>query len=91
MERVRVSAAALWGRDRMALAARPGRALASNEKAVNVRRELAARWPDAYSHEFENSLRMVAWLEYGDYPAKRRRRSVAGDNVIFSVIRAFHI
>jgi hypothetical protein len=63
--------------------------MASVEKAVNVRRELAARWPDAYSHELENSLRIVAWLEHGDYPAKHRR-SVARDNMILSVIQTFH-
>lgn len=31
-----------------------------------MRRELAARWPDAYKHELEQSLRVVAWLEQGE-------------------------
>jgi hypothetical protein len=38
-------------------------ALAAIEEAVTVRRELAARWPDVYQQELEQSLRVVAWLE----------------------------
>jgi hypothetical protein len=38
-------------------------ALAAIEEATSIRRELAARWPDAYQHELEQSLRVVAWLE----------------------------
>jgi hypothetical protein len=41
-------------------------ALAAIEEAVTIRRELAARWPDAYHHELEQSLRVAAWLEHGD-------------------------
>jgi Tetratricopeptide repeat len=38
-------------------------ALAAIEEAVGIRRDLAARWPDVYQHELEQSLRLVAWLE----------------------------
>jgi hypothetical protein len=38
-------------------------ALAAIPEAVTIRRELAARWPDAYHHELEQSLQVVAWLE----------------------------
>jgi hypothetical protein len=38
-------------------------ALAAIEEAVTVRRELAARWPDAYEQELMQSLQVVAWLE----------------------------
>ena len=41
-------------------------ALAAIEEAAGIRRELAARWPDAYRHELEQSLRVAAWLEHGD-------------------------
>src|SRR5690242_3956339 len=37
-------------------------ALAAIEEAVTVRRELAARWPDAYEQELKQSLQVVAWL-----------------------------
>jgi hypothetical protein len=38
-------------------------ALAAIQEAVTVRRELAARWPDAYQQELVQSLQVVAWLE----------------------------
>ena len=41
-------------------------ALAAIQEAVTIRRELAARWPDAYPQELEQSLRVVAWLEYDE-------------------------
>jgi Tetratricopeptide repeat len=40
-------------------------ALAAIEEAVTIRRELAARWPDTYQQELEQSLQVVAWLEQG--------------------------
>jgi hypothetical protein len=40
-------------------------ALAAIREAVTIRRELAARWPDAYRQELEQSLQVVAWLEQG--------------------------
>ena len=40
-------------------------ALATIQEAVETYRELAARWPDAYQHELEQSSRVVAWLEQG--------------------------
>jgi hypothetical protein len=40
-------------------------ALAAIREAVTIRRELAARWPDAYRHELEQSLQVAAWLENG--------------------------
>ena len=43
-------------------------ALAAIQEAVTIRRELAASWPDAYHHELEQSLRVVAWLEHGEGP-----------------------
>jgi hypothetical protein len=42
---------------------RPEDALAAGEEAVAIRRELAARWPDAYHLELEPSLGVIAWLE----------------------------
>jgi hypothetical protein len=41
-------------------------ALAAIQEAVTIRRELAARWPDAHRHELEESLRVAAWLEHGE-------------------------
>ena len=49
-------------------------ALAPIEEAVTIRRELAARWPDAYYHQLEQSLRVAAWLEHGE----TQRRIPAG-------------
>ena len=41
-------------------------ALAAIQEATNLYRELAARWPDAYHQELEQSLRVAAWLEHGE-------------------------
>ena len=41
-------------------------ALAAIQEAVGIYRELAASWPDAYHHELEQSLQVVAWLEHGE-------------------------
>ena len=41
-------------------------ALAAIQEAVTIRRELAARWPEAYQHELEQSLQVAAWLEHGE-------------------------
>jgi len=41
-------------------------ALTAIEEAVTIRRELAAKWPDAHHHELEQSLRVAAWLEQGE-------------------------
>jgi hypothetical protein len=41
-------------------------ALAAIQEAVDVYRDLAARWPDGYQHELEQSLQRVAWLEHGE-------------------------
>ena len=41
-------------------------ALAASQEAAAAYRELAARWPDAYHDELEQSLRVAAWLEHGD-------------------------
>ena len=38
-------------------------ARAAIQEAVTARRDLAARWPDAYQQELEQSLQVVAWLE----------------------------
>jgi len=48
---------------RLAELGRREEALAAIEEAVTVRRELAARWPDVYQQELEQSLQVVAWLE----------------------------
>jgi hypothetical protein len=40
-------------------------ALAAIREAVTIRRKLAARWPDAYQHDLEMSLRLVARFEWG--------------------------
>ena len=45
---------------------RPEEALAAIQEAVAIRRELAARWPDAYRHKLEESLQVAAWLEHGE-------------------------
>jgi Tetratricopeptide repeat len=52
--------------NRLADLGRPQDALDAGEEAVTIRRELAARWPDAYRHELEQSLRVVAWLQHGE-------------------------
>jgi hypothetical protein len=41
-------------------------ALAAIQEAVTIRRELAARWPDAYQHKLEQSLQVSAWLDHGE-------------------------
>ena len=41
-------------------------ALAAGSKAIDIRRELAARWPDAHHHELEQSLRVAALLKHGE-------------------------
>ena len=41
-------------------------ALAASQEGAGLYRELAARWPDAYRHELEQSLRVAAWLEHGE-------------------------
>jgi hypothetical protein len=41
-------------------------ALATIQEAITIRRELAARWPDVYHHELEQSLRVAAWLKHGE-------------------------
>lgn len=40
-------------------------ALAAIQEAITIHRELAARWPDAYQRDLEQSLGVVAWLEHG--------------------------
>jgi poly(A) polymerase len=62
---------------------RPGRrqeAVAAIQEAVTVHRELAARWPDAYHHDLEQSLRVVAWLEHGEDLGDASRGSRSSDN-----------
>ena len=54
---------------RLADLGRREEALAAIQEAVTIRRELAARWPDAYQHELEQSLRVAAWLEHGEDPS----------------------
>lgn len=41
-------------------------ALAAIQEAADIRRELAARWPDVYHHELEQLLQITAWLEHGE-------------------------
>jgi hypothetical protein len=41
-------------------------ALAAIEEATSIRRELAARWPDAYHQKLKQSLQVAAWLEHGE-------------------------
>jgi hypothetical protein len=50
--------------NRLADLGRPQDALAAGEEAVTIRRELATRWPDAYHHELQQSLRVVACLQH---------------------------
>jgi Tetratricopeptide repeat len=47
-------------------------ALAAIEEAVSIRRELAARWPDTYGHQLEQSLRVAALLQHGESDASPR-------------------
>jgi hypothetical protein len=44
-------------------------ALAAIEEAAQVYRELAARWPDAYDHRLEQSLRPADWLQHRESDA----------------------
>ena len=46
--------------------------LAAIEEAVTIRRGLAARWPDAYHYQLEQSLRVVAWVQHGESDASPR-------------------
>lgn len=48
---------------RLADLGRPEDALAAIQEAVTIFRELAARRPDAYQQNLEQSLQVVAWLE----------------------------
>ena len=50
---------------RLADLGRPKKALAASQQAAETYRELAARWPDAYQHELEQSLQVTTWLEQG--------------------------
>ena len=47
-------------------------ALAAIEEAARVYRGLAARWPDAYYHQPERSLRLADWLQHGESDASPR-------------------
>jgi hypothetical protein len=47
-------------------------ALATIEEAAQVYRGLAARWPDAYYHQPERSLRLADWLQHGESDASPR-------------------
>ena len=40
--------------------------LAVIEEATGIYRELAARSPDAYYHQLEQSLRVAAWLQHSE-------------------------
>jgi len=42
--------------------------LAAIAEAVDIRRELAARWPAAHLHDLEGSLQLLALLEQVDGP-----------------------
>ena len=42
---------------------RPQHALTAIREATGIYRELAAKWPDAYLQELEQSLRVGAWLD----------------------------
>ena len=53
-------------------------ALAAGQEAVTIRRELAARWPDAYRHELEQSLRVAARLEHGEDASSTHPRGSPG-------------
>jgi hypothetical protein len=44
----------------------PEDALTAVEEAVTIRRELAARWPDAHHREPEGTLRSAPWLAHGE-------------------------
>ena len=46
--------------------------LAAIDEAAQVYRELAARWPDAYYHQVEQSLRLADWLQHGESDASPR-------------------
>ena len=47
----------------LAAMGRAEEALDAIQEAADIRRELAARWPDVYHHELEQSLQIAAWLE----------------------------
>ena len=57
---------------RLAGLGRREEALAAIEEAVTIRRELATRWPNAYYHQLERSLRIAAWLQHGESDASPR-------------------
>ena len=42
------------------------RGAGASAEATGIYRELAARWPDVYHHELEQSLQVAAWLENGE-------------------------
>jgi hypothetical protein len=41
-------------------------ALAAIEKAVTLRSVLAAKWPDAYRQDLDQSLRVAEWLRQSE-------------------------
>ena len=53
---------------RLAALGRREDALAASQEAVAIRGELAARWPDAYHHHLEHSLRVVPGLSTARTP-----------------------
>lgn len=57
----------------------------ASQETVTIRRELAARWPDAYQHELEQSLRVVAWLEQEEDLSNASGKSLKRDNGLLSL------
>jgi hypothetical protein len=56
---------------RLADLGRPEDALAAIKEATSIRRELAARWPDAHHQELKQSLQAAAWLKHNESDASR--------------------
>jgi hypothetical protein len=51
----------------------PEEGLAAVEEAITIRQVLAARWPDAYQNDLDQSVEVRAWLEgLGDEPDLRQ-------------------
>ena len=63
-------------------------ALAASQDATAIRRELAARWPDAHRYKLEQSLRVAAWREHGKDPSNATRKSLRSDNPLYHPVDA---
>ena len=74
--------------DRLADLGRPQDALDAGQEAVTIRRELAARWPDAYRHGWNSRCELLPG--FSTVKATHPRRILAGAQDVITVRYHFH-